>query len=84
MTLLQSQANLNLPRSEEDKSICEINPKIFKHIMYLYYFCLLVSYYFTENYYMHVILSKWWAGKGYARKSQKIHMIVILFNCCIT
>ena len=27
MTLLQSLANLNLPRSEEDKSICEISTK---------------------------------------------------------
>ena len=39
--------------------------------MDLYYFwiCLLVSYNFTEKYYMHVILLKWRAGKGYARKS---------------
>ena len=39
--------------------------------MYLYYFwvCLLVSYYFTEKYNIHVILLNWWFGKGYARKS---------------
>ena len=71
MTLLQSLANLNLPQSEEDKSICEISTKYFKHNMYLYYFwiCLFVSYNFTEKYYMHVILLKWLVGKGYARKS---------------
>ena len=52
MTLLQSLANLNLLRSERDKSICEINAKDFKRNMYLYYFCicLLLSYYFTNTF----------------------------------